>query len=319
MQDDSDLLQAKASALREAGLSVSDPRDQENLVERVPNGVEPLGILNSYEFREEKVRCAVCDKKTPHNIGITLSLPNGKKALCGSDCAEVLYGREVWIRMERDFKARERDVVLKMVVASMAPLLKETRKLASPWFGAAKAIRDFIEEFHEIAPAFLETLRDRVSRHDGHLEDTNGKLVWTIRGGACLLDDPAKCLNDLGEIIREAEGLLQKKSDKTEDLERLSQIKGDLRTGLYHVAGILFSARQFIASENLSKIAKWAGNGAKNGRRHRVTTAADGQAVYEIETGKDVFGDVQAWEIIIPIWPPTLDIPSREEISSLFN
>lgn len=313
-EDSNNLLDAQTSALRKAGLTIGDPREQDNLLERVPDGVEPIGILNSYEFREEKVRCAVCARRQQHNLGITLQLPDGQKALCGSDCAEDLYGPDVWLRLDRDFQARQREVVLKEVVAPMADLLKRIRAVAGPWFGPAKAIREFVKDLQETAPAFMESLQERMRRHDGRLEDGEGRLIWTVVGGACLLDDAVPILTGVGEKLRTAEEILERKAAKIEDLELLSQIKGGLRASLYQASDLIIAGYQFIDAENLRGIVKWANIGTRAVHRHRVTRDQDGMPIYEIGTGKH-----DVWEIAIPNLTQPLDVEDRLRIARLFS
>lgn len=95
------------------GFVVSDPQSQAGLIEDA-RGIEPTGYINRYSVGE-KVRCAFCDGHTPHNRGVTASLPDGRLALCGRCCAARLFPEvddRLWAHlMEREKAAIARNLL----------------------------------------------------------------------------------------------------------------------------------------------------------------------------------------------------------------
>lgn len=74
-------------------LIISHPELQPGLTTVIPPGERPSHYLNRYHA-DHKVRCAFCDKHTPHNRGFTAQMEDGRVALCGKDCADEYFGKE---------------------------------------------------------------------------------------------------------------------------------------------------------------------------------------------------------------------------------
>lgn len=84
-------------------LIISEPGLQVGLTDIIPLGEIPAHYINRYHAAE-KVRCAFCDKHTPHNKGFTAQMADGRIALCGRDCAAKYFGQEVADKFEEQLE-----------------------------------------------------------------------------------------------------------------------------------------------------------------------------------------------------------------------
>lgn len=110
-----------ANALRVddgTGLVISRPDLQPDLTPVVERGVVPVSYLNSYVADDEQP-CAFCAKRTPHKRGYTVSLADGRIALCGHCCADRFFGREKAAALSSDYLQRHRLAMLRQAVANL--------------------------------------------------------------------------------------------------------------------------------------------------------------------------------------------------------
>ncbi|WP_313349802.1 hypothetical protein [Paracoccus sp. (in: a-proteobacteria)] len=75
-------------------LYITDPLTQTNLLPIVAKGTKPVSYLNYYDV-DEMVRCAFCNTHQHHSKGFTVEMADGSIALCGRNCAEEFFGRDV--------------------------------------------------------------------------------------------------------------------------------------------------------------------------------------------------------------------------------
>lgn len=80
--------------IKENKFLISNPEMQTGLTDIIPLGQVPSHYINRYRA-VQKVRCAFCDKHTPHNNGFTVQMKDGRTALCGIDCAKDYFGEVV--------------------------------------------------------------------------------------------------------------------------------------------------------------------------------------------------------------------------------
>lgn len=85
------------------GLVISHPELQPGLTDVIPPGELPSHYINRYQA-EEEVRCAFCDKHTPHKRGFTAQMEDGRIALCGRDCAAKYFGTEAAEKFEAELE-----------------------------------------------------------------------------------------------------------------------------------------------------------------------------------------------------------------------
>jgi hypothetical protein len=254
---------------------IRSPEDQPGLSAVIERGSVPQEYLNRYRA-DHYVRCAFCVGHTPHMRGFTVQMKDGRKALCGIDCARDFFGDEVAARFEEQLQRQINQVSLQRVVqrtvdgAPTALLV-----LADEWIPVEKAYNDAIDGLMSWIDALdlnrdldgeLIVLKkhrvvmvDTVSR-DGR-ESQRKQIVEEVDvrvlGASCLLSERKQLAvagGGLRVLANWAERPGQIKGKVADDLaSRRRRILDVLNEGIAFVQ----SAYTFFTPENLAQFDRW--------------------------------------------------------------
>lgn len=113
------------------GLIIAHPEMQQGLTPIIPPGEIPAHYINRYEA-EHEVRCAFCDKHTPHKKGFTVQMEDGRIALCGRDCARHYFGDEVADNFEEKLEEQIRRASKRKIIQRTLAGIPEAMKAITP-------------------------------------------------------------------------------------------------------------------------------------------------------------------------------------------
>lgn len=164
-----------ANALRVddgTGLVISRPDLQPDLTPVVERGVVPVSYLNSYVADDEQP-CAFCAKRTPHKRGYTVSLADGRIALCGHCCADRFFGKEKAAALSSDYLQRHRLAMLRQAVANLQAAIPTLLDMFTP----------ALVQFEKAALRAVKMISHETSRFSLRHRDIPG-ITALLSGGA---------------------------------------------------------------------------------------------------------------------------------------
>ena len=149
-------------------LVIGDPHAQSGLVDRIPEGVGPVQIVNFYHYHlwpHEKAYCAKCGARR-HRDGFTVELDDGTFALAGSTCGGDLWG-ERWDTVHRSFQTELHAAGYIMDARPVLPELKRIRSaLETSWRPVVSMLNAFQNRFRSSMRPLYEALHDAAVRPD---------------------------------------------------------------------------------------------------------------------------------------------------------
>jgi hypothetical protein len=159
-------------------LIISRPELQGDLTDVIPLGQIPWRYINRY-LAEEEVRCAFCEKHTPHKRGFTAEMEDGRIALCGRDCAAKYFGKDVADRFEKDLERQIQVAARRRLVKRTIDGVAETlAKITPDMVEKEKAVLDALHGlFLDLRAARLPTILTDA----GDLEITESRRRWIER------------------------------------------------------------------------------------------------------------------------------------------
>jgi hypothetical protein len=149
-------------------LIIGDPHDQPGLVDRIPDGVGPVQIVNFYHYHlypHEKAYCAKCQARR-HRDGFTVELENGSFALAGSTCGSDLWG-ERWSVVRQDFQTRLHKAGIILDAREALSELEAIREeLETSWAPIVRQVHAVQNQFRGSMPQLYGALRSAAMRSD---------------------------------------------------------------------------------------------------------------------------------------------------------
>jgi hypothetical protein len=245
-------------ALKSSGLKIySDPRTQDDLVMDVLQGADPVRILNEYEYWAERVRCAICPKHQHHNRGITVEFDDGSKALCGSVCAEKLYGKDVWNRIQNEFADRRSAELQASLIGPTRDLIVRIRRDLSPLLSLYQHGEKFTTWLRGQDPHAYNALKSAARTGTPSLVLAAKQQEIPFLGGPYLLAVERKLHSVLGQILRDLDTALAAGTDR-QNLKEISKLRSDLRTTLVEFLAACSALKALLDERALFSISSWA-------------------------------------------------------------
>ena len=153
---------------------VTDPQSQAGLTEVIEAGQIPVRYINKYHTNHD-VRCAFCDKHTPHRRGFTAIMKDGRIALCGIDCGRHYFGEEVARNFEKALQKTEeeadRDAILEAAMEDLPVLYEEVCK---KWVPLEQSVRSIINAL----PTFPGNVLKRQTDDNGDFIISDVEVRW---------------------------------------------------------------------------------------------------------------------------------------------
>lgn len=256
-------------------LIITRPELQAGLTDVIPPGEVPTHYINRY-LAEHEVKCAFCDKHTPHLRGFTAKMGDGRTALCGIDCAAKYFGKEVADKFEEQLErqielAARRRLVSKTVEGVPEALTLLTDELLEEEVSAAQAVAALYDAFK--ATKVVSRFNDA-----GHFERTVDKAKWVERAGsngtmksvkvfesvvvgrvehAIILrkaEYPPQRLNGARSELKVLAGIDLQREWSPQVIDRLAQKRAAIIADIRRGVAFLNLARKFFTRENIKTL-----------------------------------------------------------------
>lgn len=273
--------------LRQRQLEIDDPHGQPNLVTHIPEGVEPVRILNVYSFSKypiEKAYCSKCDAKR-HRDGFTVELPDGSAALLGSKCGAELWG-ESWKEVSKRFEEECERAGTIIGFSRILPELQSVIVALAKWQPTVKLVAKNQRNFQSAMGNAFQQLRNTAVRFDqslvvhekvrdfiaeGAFEKQYGRPpdepIYTmherigqrLEGGSFFQHTNLEVLFDLAvKDLDDAVAAGLNTSIHSQHKLRMHRAKvRDAMERLERVANAVRGLQLFYKSENLVRVARW--------------------------------------------------------------
>lgn len=288
-------------ALSASGLKIySDPRAQEGLVVDIVEAARPVRIINEYEYGVERVRCAICPKHQHHHRGITVEFDDGSKALCGSVCAEKLYGKDVWNRIQNEFSDRRTVELQASLIDPTRELVDRAREKLAPMFTMFQHGEAFAIWLRSNDPVAYGSLKSTVKTGARALSISETRQEFPLFGGQFLLAIEKKLHSALGGILRDLEEALMEGTSRT-SLLKISRLRSDLRSTLSEFLDSCSALKAFLNDRMLISISGWANQLRSDGPYHFFAKADGYYGIKGEGVGQQTFRirkDVTSTEVI---------------------
>lgn len=156
--------------IRNTAFRLTDPYDQSDLINCIPDGAKLLDILNIYEFERfpiEKAFCVVC-KAHRHKKGFTAALTTGHRVLVGSACGQKKFGAS-WQDAEKRLRLRS-DHQYELVMYDRLTMVRGDLLAKLPqWLRVFEQIEGRKAAFSRIFGETASQLNEAAIRGDGRL------------------------------------------------------------------------------------------------------------------------------------------------------
>ncbi|GHC22725.1 hypothetical protein GCM10007291_22610 [Gemmobacter nanjingensis] len=286
-------------------LIISKPDLQVGLTEVIPTGEIPTHYINRY-MAEDEVRCAFCDKHTPHKRGFTAQMADGRIALCGRDCAAKYFGQEVADRFEQDLekqieRAARRRIVHRTIEGVPATLALLSRDVVEMEERALRAVGALHDEFRATPlPTRLaengdleitETKRRWIEREDENgqirrvpIDDT--RVVLRVAAASVLRNGPTtkrrfKAARSELEMLAGVK-TLDGWSDQV--IDRMAQKRAAIVTDIQNGVRFINLCRRFFTPDNIGALSDYFQSGKNHVERVRLQSSKGGSEL--VVTGK---------------------------------
>lgn len=238
--------------------SSKSPELQPGLLDVIPKGSVPSAYINQYNLDYE-VRCALCDKHTPHKKGYTAIFPDLGIALLGQNCGRKYFGEHNAKRFESDFQKKSQAALqcnrlsnLALTLNDASPLLRILMHIEAP----------LLHIMGELYDRFVRGRFEKQISANGELkiEDPHFRHV-TIKNAKCLLSKLGTASKfDRAIEITQRFKKIQTADDVFGDLNSFLQSENELILALSVGFRFLRVSRQFLSGDNLKELNFWARN-----------------------------------------------------------
>lgn len=296
--------------LEEEGLTCTDPLAQKQLIQTVSEDQIPLRIVNRYEIRPDKIRCAVCGTDKKHNSGVTIEFQSGDLALSGRDCASRMFGTTSINKLFKDMEYRERAVTLhKFVAPAKKACQLAIESIEDQWLPVEIAITQFASKFNSnFSQQFKQIRREGPNaRITVKLTDMHGdqrleraRLICKTRGHGQHREvgiDSVEVLTVVSTLSRYSRKLskilerLDIESNGNKEFQDLNIERLKISTDLIECISKLKKSAKFFTDENLILLAAYFS--LISSERIHFSFSKNRQLIEEI----DMWGDKHAIEV----------------------
>ncbi|MGL3104699.1 hypothetical protein [Bradyrhizobium sp. BR 1432] len=283
--------------IRNTVFRLTDPYDQSDLINFIPEHAKLLDILNIYEFERfptEKAFCVVC-KGRRHKRGFTAALTTGHRVLVGSACGQKKFGAS-WEEAEKRLRLRS-DHQYELLMYDRLTMIREELQVKLPqWLRVFAHLEGRKAAFSRIFGEVASRLNEVAIRGDGRLtvyrkvrasafqqalarDDDDSKERFTTQEmtvgslfGSGFFDPlnthraVAQAIQSVNDHSFERALMLDMKKRRKaversfEDLQRCAEIYND--------------ADAFLSSENLATVARWTDQ--NDGIRRKLVARSNG-------------------------------------------
>lgn len=256
---------------------ISKPDLQAGLTAEIPRGEIPIQYINRYEA-EHEVRCAFCDKHTPHKKGFTAQMEDGRIALCGKDCGIKYFGKEVADNFEEELekqirKATKRKIIKRTLDGApvvLARLKDEWIELEENAVAACRALHmDFrysgiLNQINERGHFELKDVKRRWIEREDEFGQTkrvpvDEEIVLLKVSAASVLRTGEGAASRLKRAKRELQRLLAVDTSKELSdtvVERMTACRSSILADLTNGVRYLDLCNQFFTKDNIKAMSK---------------------------------------------------------------
>ncbi|MCS3498303.1 hypothetical protein M2189_002739 [Bradyrhizobium japonicum] len=156
--------------IRNTVFRLTDPYDQRDLINYVPEHAKLLDILNIYEFERfptEKAFCVVC-KGHRHKRGFTAALTTGDRVLVGSACGQKKFGAS-WQDAEKRLRLRSDHQYELLMYDRLTMIRGQLQEKLQQWLRIFEQLEGRKAAFSRIFGEVASRLTEVAKRGDGRL------------------------------------------------------------------------------------------------------------------------------------------------------
>ncbi|WP_027577125.1 hypothetical protein [Bradyrhizobium sp. WSM1743] len=156
--------------IRNTVFRLTDPYDQRDLINYVPEHAKLLDILNIYEFERfptEKAFCVVC-KGHRHKRGFTAALTTGDRVLVGSACGQKKFGAS-WQDAEKRLRLRSDHQYELLMYDRLTMIRGQLQEKLQQWLRVFEQLEGRKAAFSRIFGEVASRLTEVAKRGDGRL------------------------------------------------------------------------------------------------------------------------------------------------------
>ncbi|KEJ97674.1 hypothetical protein SAMN05444149_101637 [Pseudosulfitobacter pseudonitzschiae] len=225
-----------AEQIKNVGFLITNPLEQPNVVEHVPNGIDMIDIDDIPYRAEPQVRCAFCTQRQHHRDGYFAVLSDGTRAPCGNCCAANFDAVKKQTidrsrnHLKREHDARQRAIKLKVDIDELRVALQFISEIESQTSVAKLILADLF------SPGAIVSLE-----------------AMSIKGLG-FLDQSSSMLSSAEATVRQIERLDSATHAEFEVFEeRRKRSWEEVRRGI----SLAVAGEQFFAHDNLAAISEW--------------------------------------------------------------
>lgn len=283
--------------IRNTVFRLTDPYDQSDLINCIPEDAKLLDILNIYEFERfptEKAFCVVC-KGHRHKRGFTAALTTGHRVLVGSACGQKKFGAS-WQDAEKRLRLRS-DHQYELVMYDRLTMVRGELQAKLPqWLRVFEQIEGRKAAFSRIFGEIASRLNEVAIRGDGRLTvhrkvrasafqqalargDDDGKerftyqevTVGTLSGAAFF--DPLHTHKAVANAIESVKNHSYEKALALDMSKRRKAVERSFKD-LERCAEIYDDVSAFLSSESFANLARWTDQ--NDGMRRKLVARSNG-------------------------------------------
>lgn len=283
--------------IRNTVFRLTDPYDQSDLINCIPENAKLLDILNIYEFERfptEKAFCVVCAGHR-HKRGFTAALTTGHRVLVGSRCGQKKFGAS-WQDAEKRLRLRS-DHQYELLMYDRLTMIREPLKAKLPqWLRVFEQLEGRKAAFSRIFGEVASRLKEAAIRSDGRLTihrkvrssafqqalasgDDDGKerftyqevTVGTLIGAAFF--DPLHTHKAVAKAIQSVNDHSYEKALALDMTKRRKAVDRSFEE-LQRCAEIYNDVNAFLSPENFASVARWVDQ--NDGIRRKLVARSNG-------------------------------------------
>lgn len=277
------------AVLSNAKLQIDEPEKQEGLSKEIPLGEVPVDYANSYQCAYN-VRCAFCAKKTPHKVGVTAVMEDGRHALCGRDCAENLFDEEVHQKLFSDLERRQNTLIqhrlVMPVIEGAQPVIEGIRQ---SWMPKELALRGFLRAIRDniVPQSFLSASGNTLQLPS----DYSGKGHGSVNGMDALRMT-SRPFQEAGIQLAQLSRMGTREMSDV-DIREADRMRRDAMELIPQAIAAFHHAKRFFDETNLNRLGNYIVDYRATWGKCSVDNNADGSRylVYSKRAARDDWGD----------------------------
>ncbi|OKO68916.1 hypothetical protein [Bradyrhizobium sp. NAS96.2] len=283
--------------IRNTVFRLTDPYDQSDLINCIPEDAKLLDILNIYEFERfptQKAFCVVC-KAHRHKRGFTAALTTGHRVLVGSECGQKKFGAS-WEEAEKRLRLRSDHQYELVMYDRLVMIRKELEAKLPQWLRVFEKIEGRKSAFTRIFGETASRLNEVAIRGDGRLtvhrkvrtsafqqalarDDDDSKervtyqevTVGTLIGAGFF--DPMQTHRAVANAIQSVNNHSYGNALAVDMSKRRKAVERSFKD-LERCAEIYDDVNAFLSSENFASLASWTDQ--NDGMRRKLVARSNG-------------------------------------------